>query len=52
VIDCIGYIAAACANLVFARVMSNIGWSTVYILWASIGVIGLVATFALRKNKK
>jgi sugar phosphate permease len=52
VIDCIGYIAAACANFVFARVMSNIGWNTVYILWASIGVIGLVATFTLRRNKK
>lgn len=52
VIDCIGYIAAACANLVFARVMSNIGWNTVYVLWASIGVIGLIATFTLRRNKK
>ena len=52
VIDCIGYIAAAAANLLFANVMSNIGWNTVYILWASIGVIGLVATFTLRRNKK
>lgn len=52
VIDCIGYIAAACANLLFARVMGGIGWNTVYILWASVGVIGLIATFVLRRNKE
>lgn len=51
VIDCIGYIAAAGANLLFGSVMTNVGWNTVYILWASIGVIGLGSTFAL-KNKK
>ena len=51
VVDCIGYIAAAGANLLFGNVLSNVGWNTVYILWASIGVIGLCSTFA-RKNKK
>ena len=51
VIDCIGYMAAAGANLLFASVMENVGWNTVYILWASVGVIGLVSTFVLRKNK-
>ena len=50
VIDCIGYIAAAGANLLFANVMSNVGWNTVYILWASIGVIGLAATFILNRE--
>lgn len=51
VIDCIGYIAAAGANLLFANVMSNVGWNTVFVLWASIGVIGLAATFILRSKK-
>jgi hypothetical protein len=31
--------------------MSNVGWNTVYILWASIGLIGLGATF-MAKSKK
>lgn len=52
VIDCIGYIAAAAANLLFANVMSNIGWNTVYILWASIGAIGLCTTFIFDSKKK
>ena len=52
VIDCIGYIAAAGANLLFARVMGSVGWSTVYILWASMGVIGLLATVTLRRKPK
>ena len=51
VIDCIGYIAAASANLLFANVMSNVGWNTVYILWASIGMIGLCATFIFKRRK-
>ena len=52
VIDCIGYIAAAAANLLFANVMSNINWNTVYILWASIGVIGLSITFIFKKKEQ
>ena len=51
VIDCIGYIAAAGANLLFANVMNNVGWSTVYVLWSMIGVIGLVSTFVFRTKK-
>lgn len=52
VIDCLGYVAAAGANLLFARVMGNVGWSTVYILWASMGLIGLVTTFVFRRKKR
>ena len=52
VIDCIGYIAAAGANLLFANVMSNVGWNTVYILWASIGAIGLGTTFIFKKKEQ
>lgn len=51
VIDCIGYIAAAGANLLFANVMGNIGWNTVFILWASVGLIGLASTFIFRRQK-
>lgn len=51
VIDCIGYIAAAGANLLFANVMANVGWDTVYVLWSSIGIIGLVATFFVKTKK-
>ncbi len=51
VIDCIGYIAAAGANLLFANAMNNVGWSTVYVLWSMIGVIGLVSTFVFRTKK-
>lgn len=52
VIDCIGYIAAAMANLLFANVMSQVGWNTVYVLWASIGLIGLLATFIFNRGKQ
>lgn len=51
VIDCIGYIAAAAANLLLANVMSHVGWNTVYLLWASIGVMGLVTTFIFKRKK-
>ena len=52
VIDCIGYIAAAGANLLFANVMNGADWNTVYILWSSIGVIGLASTFIFRRKKQ
>ena len=53
VIDCIGYIAAAGANMIFANVMKNVGWNTVYVMWASMGAIGFGTTFLLRrKNQK
>lgn len=52
VIDCIGYVAAAGANVVFANVMSNVGWDTVYILWASVGAIGLGVTFIFKRQKQ
>lgn len=51
VIDCIGYVAAAGANLLFANVMNNVGWNTVYILWSSIGIIGLASTFIFKHQK-
>ena len=51
ILDCTGYIAAALANKLFANVMVNVGWETVYILWASLGVIGIIATLFVRNKK-
>jgi hypothetical protein len=31
--------------------MGNVGWSTVYVLWASMGVVGLAATVIFRRKK-
>lgn len=52
VLDCAGYIAAALANLLFAAVSSVAGWNTVLLIWASIGIIGLFATFFAKKEKR
>ena len=52
VLDCTGYIAAALANLLFAAGSGGERWSTVLLLWASVGVIGLIATFFAKKETK
>ena len=51
VLDCSGYIAASVSTVVFAAVMENVGWSLVYVLWAAVGAMGLVATFFKTKDK-
>lgn len=51
VLDCSGYIAAAITNIIFANVMSNVGWNAVICIWASIGVIGFTATLFVKKSK-
>lgn len=51
VLDCTGYIAASVSTVVFAAVMESVGWSLVYVLWAAVGAIGLVATFFKTKSK-
>lgn len=51
VLDCSGYIAAAVTNMLFAKVMSNIGWNAVFILWSSIGVVGVIATLFVKKGQ-
>ena len=50
IIDCTGYIAAALANLVFAAVMTAVGWRGVILLWASLGLIGITATLFAKKK--
>ena len=49
ILDCTGYIAAAVANILFTGIMSRAGWNTVILLWASIGVAGIIATLAVNK---
>lgn len=51
VLDCTGYAAAAAANIVFARVMTTFGWNAVFMLWAGIGVTGVIATFFAHTRK-
>lgn len=51
VLDCSGYIAAAITNIIFANVMSSVGWNAVIAMWACIGVIGVIATLFVKKNK-
>lgn len=50
VLDCTGYVAAALANLLFGSLMTRVGWSVVLLVWASVGIIGLVTTMFVRKN--
>ena len=52
VLDCTGYIAAAPARLLFAAVSDGAGWGAVLLIWASIGIIGLIATFFAKKESK
>lgn len=52
VLDCAGYIAAAAANLIFAAVSAMKNWNIVLLLWASIGIIGVVATFFAKKENQ
>lgn len=51
VIDCTGYIAAALANLLFAAVSGFGRWNLILLLWASIGVVGVIATLFAKKEK-
>lgn len=52
VLDCTGYVAAAVANMLFAGIMAKVGWNAVFILWSSMGIIGVIATlFANKKSK-
>lgn len=52
VLDCTGYIAAAGANLLFAAVSGWASWNMVLLLWASVGAIGVVATFFAKPESR
>jgi hypothetical protein len=48
VLDCTGYVAASLANLLFGSIATS-SWSIVLLLWASVGVIGVITTFLFRR---
>lgn len=50
VLDCTGYVAAALANLLFGSLATHVGWSVVLLVWASVGIIGLITTLFVRKK--
>ena len=52
ILDFTGYITAAITNMLFAGVVSKIGWNTVILLWASIGIVGITVTLNVNKRKK
>ncbi len=52
VLDCTGYIAAALANLLFASILTNVGWNVVLLVWASVGIIGVCTTLFFREKKR
>lgn len=52
VIDCTGYAVAALANFVFAQVLANISWNGVILLWSGMALIGVVASFFVKKKER
>ena len=50
VINCTGYVSAAVANVVFAKLL-GLSWNGVILVWCGIAAIGLVAAFVVRKKK-
>ena len=52
ILDCMGYVAAALANLLFAGFIKNVGWTGILLLWTGIGVIGLIVTLCVKAKKK
>ena len=52
ILDCSSYLAAALANIVFAKAMSAMGWSGIIIIWFVIMMTGLAITFCFRFSGK
>ena len=50
VINCTGYLSAAIANAVFAKLL-GLSWNGVILVWCGIAGIGLTASLIV-KNKK
>ena len=55
-LDCLSYIGAAIANLVFANAVDVIGWQNLILIWLALVVAGLFIVFPYKKlfkpNKK
>lgn len=50
VINCTGYVSAAVANVVFAKLL-GLSWNGVILVWCGIAAVGLVAALVVRKKK-
>ena len=51
VINCTGYLSAAVANSVFARLL-GMSWNGVILVWCGIAAIGLIASLAVKSTQK
>ena len=49
VINCTGYVSAAVANVVFAKLL-GLSWNGVILVWCGIAAVGLVAALVVRKK--
>lgn len=45
------FVMAFAANLLFGSLMTRVGWSVVLLVWASVGIIGLITTLFAHKLK-
>lgn len=50
VINCTGYLSAAVANSVFAKLL-GMSWNGVILVWCGIAAVGLVASLTVKKKK-
>ena len=48
-LDCLSYIGAAIANLVFANAVDVIGWQNLILIWLALVVAGLFIVFPYKK---
>ncbi len=51
IINCIGYLSAAVANAIFAKLL-NMSWSGVICVWCGIAAIGLIASLIFARSQK
>lgn len=51
-LDCLSYVAAALANLVFANAAPAIGWGNLILVWFGIVAVGVVIALPYKKMKK
>ena len=51
-LDFLSYMAAATANVVFAKAATSIGWGNLILIWFSLMIVGLVISLPYGKLKK
>ena len=50
VLDCTGYMVAAVSNVLFASIMEDSGWNSVFMIWIGIEIVGILATVFVNKK--